>query len=160
MIVRLSSAQFGVSWTTVCELSYDSPWVSWPPSTLKKQVVDEHIDNNGTSGSLKELTFECRIEILSLTLSNTNNIHRLKVHDYDSKYKSVWNRYVIDHHNVFMKGHDTRYSTAKGDGAPNGINGVTGGRSGDQKENEYNVTEYDLSGDDGNGTLHFCGDVT
>jgi len=129
IIVRLSSAQFGVSWTSVCELSYKSPWVSWPPSTLKKQAVDDRIDSAAAKGLTAEsLTFECRLEVLSVTMFRSNNVRGLKVSDHDSRYKALWNRHVVDRHNVFMKLPD-------GDRLE-----MT-----EPEEDDYDPTEYDLS---------------
>ena len=94
VIVRLSCKQLNKSWTNIVNLSYDQPWVSWPSNTLKKSVVDEKLNNDDDFDCI---SFQCYIEILDIDL------HNLIISENDSKYKDVWNKFVKDETNAFMK---------------------------------------------------------
>eukprot|EP01084_Bolivina_argentea_P143191 251498_1 len=98
----LSCPSFDRSWSTICHLSYDNPWVPWPSNTLKKAMVDARL-NPDDENALKALSFECRIEIISMTMHEWKGIEHLNVRDTDSKYKQIWNEFIMDENNVFMQ---------------------------------------------------------
>eukprot|EP01084_Bolivina_argentea_P275792 470436_1 len=106
VVVVLSCKQFDKSWTTITDLSYGTPWTAWPPNTLKKSIVDERLfdeKTNNAIGSLNCLSYECKIEIISITLYKLNNVHNLEILESDSKYKNLWNKFVMDDNNIFMR---------------------------------------------------------
>merc|ERR1712228_365280 len=61
---------------------------------------------NNKQNAFKSVSFECKIEILSITLFKLNNVHNLEINDSDSQYKDVWNKFILDDNNVFMKNDD------------------------------------------------------
>ena len=98
IILTLSCKQFDKHWTSILTLSYDQPWVSWPSSTLKKSQVDERLDSDESMTSIK---FQCYIEVLNI------NLHNLIITESDDKYKDVWNKFVQDDNNIFMRENDS-----------------------------------------------------
>eukprot|EP01084_Bolivina_argentea_P300734 518644_1 len=91
IIVVLLCKQFNKYWTNIINLSYEQPWISWPSNTLKKATVDEQISQDNNC-----IIFECYIEIIKIDVQN------LIINETDSKYKDVWNKFVIDNTNIFM----------------------------------------------------------
>merc|ERR1712130_74969 len=140
IVVVLSCKQFNKHWTAICDLSYNEPWISWPPTTLKKNIVDERIFDevtNNKQDTLKSITFECHIEILSVTLFKLNNVHNLTITHSDTKYKNVWNKFIMDDNNIFMK---KRQNISKH------IKNIDQFQENEKKEyDEYNDSQYDLT---------------